>query len=417
MSSRPATELESRGSRPDTRLEPTTKPESGMNAAGRKNSLNFIRIVLAVAVILSHAVELGYYGTWEQVNRTTLGSVAVYGFFSISGYLIAGSALRNGPFRFFWQRFLRIFPAFWLCLVVTAFGFGIIAWLSNPHPSEHLSSYFTARQAPFGYVYRNLFLKIYQPSIAGTPVGSVQPLVWNGSLWTLFYEFLCYLVLMGLAAVGLLKRRFSVLVITGALIAAITLITFNSDLNGSFSVMHNFILMNLMRFSAIFLTGALLYLYRDRVPDSGWIALGSSGLFIAELWLPTHNQYPEFALTTSGLLSPLIAYPMIWLGYHLPFDGVGARNDYSYGLYIYAYPVQQLLAVWGVIRWGLPAYFGLAIAITIPLAMASWWAVEKHALKLKRWQFSPGRSPAVPLEVAQPSKGPSGGAPVERPLL
>jgi len=363
-------------------------PPTGMQGSGRTNSLNFLRIVLAVAVILSHAVELGYFGTWEQVNRTTLGTVAVYGFFGISGYLIAGSALRNGPFRYLWQRFLRIFPAFWVCLIVTAFGIGLIGWLSTPGHHDHLSSYFDARTSPFGYIWRNFLLKIHQTSIAGTPTGSTQPLEWNGSIWTLFYEFLCYLILMGLAAVGLLRRRFAVLMITLALMVAMTVITFDGSLNGSFNLIHHFILMNLIRFGTIFLTGALLYLYRDRVPDSGWIALGCSAIFIAELWLPTNNQYPAFALTASGLMSPLIAYPMIWLGYHLPLQRVGAKNDYSYGLYVYAYPVQQLLAIWGVIRWGFFAYFGLALAITFPLAIASWWAIEKHALKLKRFELS-----------------------------
>ena len=275
------------------------------------------------------------------------------------------------------------------------------------------------RTSPFGYIWNNLLLKIHQTSIAGTPVGSTQPLEWNGSLWTLFYEFLCYLILMGLATVGLLKRRFAVLVITLVLMAAMTLITFDGSLNGQFNVVHNFILMNLIRFGTIFLTGALLYLYRDRVPDSGWIALVCAVLFVAALWLPTSNQYPVFALTASGILCPLIAYPMVWLGYHLPFQRVGSRNDYSYGLYIYAYPVQQLLAIWGVIRWGFFPYFGLALAITFPLAIASWWAIEKHALKLKRLDLSSfvGHTAreTVPLEGGLPSDAPVQGAPTEGP--
>ena len=58
--------------------------------------------------------------------------MAVVGFFGISGYLITGSAERSRPLRYLWQRFLRIFPAFWVCLVVTAFVIGAIAWSTDP---------------------------------------------------------------------------------------------------------------------------------------------------------------------------------------------------------------------------------------------------------------------------------------------
>ncbi len=131
---------------------------------------------------------------------------------------------------------------------------------------------------------------------------------------------------------------------------------------------------------------------------------------VGDFWLPTHNQYPEFSLTASELLCPLIAYPMIWLGFHLPFQRVGARNDYSYGLYIYAFPVQQLLAIWGVLHWGFFAYFGLTMAITFPLAIVSWWAIEKHALKLKRLElpsfFGGAKREAVVVPGGQQSVAP-----------
>ncbi len=61
--------------------------------------------------------------------------------------------------------------------------------------------------------------------------------------------------------------------LTIALMASMTLITFDHSLNGSFNVVHHYVFMNLIRFATVFLAGALLYLYRDRVPDSGWIAL------------------------------------------------------------------------------------------------------------------------------------------------
>ena len=90
----------------------TTTPETGDAARAmigadfslRNNSLNFLRLVLAVAVVFSHSITIGYYGGETIYGKTTLGTVAVYGFIGLSGFLIAGSASRNGVGRFLWQR-------------------------------------------------------------------------------------------------------------------------------------------------------------------------------------------------------------------------------------------------------------------------------------------------------------------------
>ena len=373
-------------------------PPEGSIGAGldpRHNSLNFLRLVLALAVIVSHCVAFGAFGSWsrwESYNHTPLGTLAVYGFFGISGYLIAGSVLSHRPLRYLWQRFLRIFPAFWVCLVVTAFVFGVIAWYAVPQSCRHFACYLHGTNGPFPYLYRNLLLKVEQNSISGTPRGDYSPFlwgVWNGSAWTLFYEFLCYLMLLALAVLGLLRHRLAALGLTLALMVTIAVITLDPGLRGQFNPDHNWILMNMLKFSAIFLGGALIYLYRDRIPDSGWLALGCTAVFVADLLVPLHGERTVLGFAVSGLFTPLVAYPLLWLGAHLPFPRVGARNDYSYGLYIYAFPVQQLLAIWGATRLGYVPYTGLVILATSVLAVASWWLVEKRALSLKSLRLHP----------------------------
>jgi peptidoglycan/LPS O-acetylase OafA/YrhL len=365
----------------------------------RRNSLNFIRLVLAVAVIFSHTIALGGYRNAgnHYVRIGSLGSVAVYGFFGISGYLIAGSAARTGTARYLWQRFLRIFPAFWVCLIVTAFVFGVIGWYHvNTSVVTHcgVSCYVRQPGGPVGYVFNNSWLRINQPQIAHTLPSGTFAAVWNGSLWTLFYEFLCYLLLAVLAVVGILRRRGLFVVV--ALVAWITeiIITCVPSLNLQFNALHHLDICNLLSFVPVFLAGSLLYLYRDRIPDSGWLAWASLAVVVAGYFLPVGGGIPDLTLTASDLTVVFLAYPLLWLGIHLPLQRVGRKNDYSYGIYIYAYPVQQLLALWGVARWGYWSYSLLAIAATLPLAMASWWAVEKHALKLKR-VGSKGPSPRL----------------------
>jgi len=338
------------------------------------NSLNFLRLVLATTVLVSHARVIGGFGGEGVLHGTTFGTVAVYGFFGISGYLIAGSAERNGAGRYLWQRCLRILPGFWMALIVTAFGLAWLGWLDQHHAGSYLA---LSRNSPFGFVTHNWFLDMHQ-SLIGM-------IAWNGSLWTLFYEFLCYLLLLGLARIGVLRRRAVLLAIAGGLWVVQAIITITPGQDRTFNVFHNWWVMNLVKLAAIFLVGAAIYMWRDRVPDSGWFALGCTVLFAATLMLPGH--LPAYYFRASDLGAPLIAYPLLWLGAYLPFQRIGAVNDYSYGIYIYAYPVTVLLSIWGANKLGYVPFALFGIAATAPLAAASWWMIEKRAMSLRRVEW------------------------------
>jgi len=374
----------------------------GASFSGTRNSLNFLRLVLATLVLVDHSVGLAGFGSLWTLNDNSIGTLAVYGFFGISGFLIAGSAVRNTPVRYLWQRFLRIFPGLWVCLIMTALVFGVIAYVADPIGHCGLSCYVYAPDGPVKYVYRNALLPnawLYQFSIGGTPKGVPYPAVWDGPLWTLFYEFLCYLGLLALGLTGFLKRRVLTLVSAVLLWGGVAVITLTPRLDSRFNFFHNAQPMNLLKFAAIFMVGSVLYLYRDRVPDSGWLALATAALFFAGLFLPNGGFHdarnPVYWFTDSYLLVPVIAYPLLWLGIHLPFHRLGARNDYSYGVYIYAYPMTQLLAVAGVQHWGYPAFLILSILVTAPVAVASWWIVERHALRLKKINLRRSPRPAA----------------------
>jgi peptidoglycan/LPS O-acetylase OafA/YrhL len=360
----------------------------GDRLSDRNNSLNFLRLVLALAVVVSHALQLGNFG-FVGLHTTGLGEIGVYGFFGISGYLIAASATHNGTGRYLWQRFLRIFPGFWVCLLMMAFVFGLVAWVSQSHPRCGALCYFGLANGPMSYVSRDSLLNMRQTFV--TPTNGVG---WwqmsNGSLWTLYYEFICYLILGALAMLGLLRRRVVVLIMTAVLWIVVVKIATTPSLRGEFSVLGHSAWMEFFRLTIIFMVGALIYLYRDHIPDSGWLALACGAAFAASLWLP--GAQPEFMVTPSDLLTPLIAYPVLWLGIHVPLR-IGSKNDYSYGVYVYAYPVTVLLALWGVAAWGVVAFVGLSIVATVPFAAASWWLVERNALKLKTMRVPTTRPP------------------------
>ncbi len=190
-------------------------------------------------------------------------------------------------------------------------------------------------------------------------------------------------MLAAFSLAGLLRRRGVVAAIAVGVWIVEIVITSVPHLNATVDASNNWDLMNMLTLVPVFLVGSLLYLYRNEIPDSGGLAWGCVLLGLIGLAVPVGNGIPAFTLTSMNITAVFFAYPLLWLGIHLPFHRVGARNDYSYGIYIYAFPMQQLLAIWGANRWGYWPYALLSVAATAPLAVASWWIVERHALRLK----------------------------------
>lgn len=334
---------------------------------GRPNSLNAIRLVLAVGVIFWHSFPLT--GTPFE-GGTQLGQLLGYGFvdgfFAISGFLIVRSWLGNPSARaFLTARLLRIMPAFWVCLAVTAFVFAPIATLlSGGSPMSTLFSFDS-----LSYVVKNFALWIFQYGIAGTLTDVPYAGVWNGSLWTLAWEFLCYLAILALGMMGLLRKVWPVC----AAFALVWLATFlgvsesiGSDLAG-----------NGLRFALTFLAGAVLAQFQSKIRLS-WTGIAIAfAIVTASLWLPDYRL----------VAAPALAYGLVGLGGLVSHPRLALRNDISYGMYVYAFPVQQLLATMGL-AWMGPLGFGaIATLATTPFAAASWLLVEKPLIGLnKRWR-------------------------------
>ena len=162
---------------------------------------------------------------------------------------------------------------------------------------------------PFSYVYSNALLKINQ---SGVVLNNFLSFIGNGSLWTLFYEFLCYLFLAALALIGIFRYRGLVLAITLGLLATFSIFTLTPSLNGMLSVAHHFVTMEFLILSAVFMVGSLIWLYRDVIPDSPFIAVPLAIAFVASLYLPREGNLPTLGLTASSLGAFLIAYPLLW---------------------------------------------------------------------------------------------------------
>jgi len=349
----------------------------------RRNSLNAIRLVLALLVIVSHTWPIGGYGRELHLGDQTLGNWAVAGFFAISGYLITGSRLHSRNFvDYLWRRVLRIYPAFFVVLVIVAFGFApLVAAATGDGP-------WTVSGA-VQYVVKNLALDIRQYGVPDTLNSVPLPRAWNGSLWTLFYEFLCYLA-VGVAASFLPRRALQWCAVAALVLGGGATLVITHGLVSVPTTLELFI-----RLLAFFAGGMLLYLLADRVPLSGWLALAALlALAVAA------------AVGVSRPLAGLpVAYLMLYLGSRLPLHRVGSRNDISYGVYIYAFPVQQVLVYLFADRAIDPLSFALLSAIgTVPLAWASWLFIEKPAMSLKRLTAGRNSTTAHADVQSQPRK-------------
>ncbi|MEI3865694.1 acyltransferase [Microbacterium sp. CCNWLW134] len=328
----------------------------------RANALNAVRLALALLVIVWHAFPLaGETIAWEPL-RQFLGETAVDGFFAVSGFLIVGSWIRNPQWgRFLLARVLRIFPAFWVCLVVTAFVIAPIATMVV----TGLTYAGTLSPDNVGYVFKNAALRIFQPRIDGTPVGVPFTDAWNGSLWTLWWEFLCYLGVLALGVFGLLRRRWLIL----ALFLAATLALIPT----AYGPVDNFLAESAVRFGVMFLAGAVLRVYADRIPLTWPLIAIAGGVTLGTMFLPDYRILGALPL----------GYAIFGIGALITTPRLRFEQDLSYGTYIYAFPVQQLLASFRVYEWGIPAYIALSTAITLVLAAASWFLIERNAMKLK----------------------------------
>jgi|APCry1669189034_1035192.scaffolds.fasta_scaffold00307_6 peptidoglycan/LPS O-acetylase OafA/YrhL len=354
-----------------------------------RNSFNFLRLFLAIVVLGSHAFVCGGFGQEIIGHKSTPGTLAVYGFFGLSGFLIAGSAERSGAYSYIKRRVLRIYPAFWGVLVVTAFAIAPLTLIFRPVPDCDLWCYATSNFGPIGYVGRNFTLYLGQPTISGTPALLCPK--WFASLWTLIFEFGCYMLLLGLALTTLLRRRWPVLLITALTWLALVFITSTPALNNNFS-MFEFPMMNpITVLLPVFLTGSCLWMYRALIPDSGWIALSSTALLLGAFWLPFGSDFPPWYHSSVAALSPLLVYPLLWLGCHLRLHHIGRPNDYSYGIYLYAFPVQQLLFAAGIQDFGFFIFLALTFSVSVLLAFGSWHMLEKKCIGMEPSQAATGK--------------------------
>ena len=325
-------------------------PDVHERLRSRDNALNFIRLLLALGVILSHSSLVGGFDVPSPLGNGEIGRWSVNGFFAISGFLVAGSRTRMGMRPYLWRRGLRIMPGYWVVLVMTAF---VIAPVSTLMSGESIDGGSALR-----YVAVNSLLVQRQWNIEATLLSVPFPHMWNIPLWTLFWEAVAYLLAGTMLSLSIVRRR--PMIVTLCVLAAATVFLLVTSVPP-----------NPIRLISYFLAGMALC-FKLRLPVSHKLAVGCVALLVGLSTVGLHDLASQLPLT----------YLLLYLGSSLSVR-VGASNDISYGTYIYAFPVQQTLAVAGGHSLGYLGFVATSALLTAPLALLSWHRVERPAMALR----------------------------------
>jgi peptidoglycan/LPS O-acetylase OafA/YrhL len=339
----------------------------GDRTPGRDNNTQLLRFLAATAVIVSHCYALTVSWTDDPVYRltrdTNLGVLGVECFFVLSGFLVTQSWLgRSHLPAFLASRALRIYPALFAAVAVSI----LLAGLSSAVPWDH----FLTDPKTFEFARNNALGWRVSYNLPGAFKTNPYPDAVNGSLWTLPVELRLYVGVAILGAAGALARRD----VGAATIVALIVL---------FSVRPQWLPLPtrgqvVFDLALLFALGSLAYLWRERIPLSLTATAAGIALY---LWNPG-------GAVRGHVVAPFVVYAVLVLAYHprLQAPLLNRGGDFSYGLYVYAFPVQQFIMhnSPGLSSLGL---FIPAFPVTLALAAASWHGLERPALKLKsRWR-------------------------------
>lgn len=362
--------------------------------AGRDNNFNLLRFVAATAVLVSHSYALatGDAGTepLRHLLGMSLGDIAVGLFFVTSGFLVTGSLLsKRNATEFFLSRALRIYPGLWVAILLTVAVFGLVF-------SELNAADFFTHRATWRYVLTNMVMLGYETYLLPGTFGHL-PFAGavNGSLWSLPFELRMYL-LLGFAWVVLAKinpqpaRWFKWFCIA---IAASTVLLDLAFVGIQMSDPAPYREPRIIGLGAAFFSGAALRVLQDRVPVSWAI------FFLLAAALATSAATSGFQIVYKLTFAYLVLYlALVPRGWLLKFNQLG---DYSYGIYIYAFAVQQSIV------YSIPGITPMQLIAgsfppTLGLAVASWYLIEKRALRFRpQRQLAAPAVPAAPVAVSR----------------
>lgn len=344
--------------------------------AGRDNNFNLVRFIAATSVLVSHCFALATGDAANEPLRKllglSLGDIAVGVFFATSGFLVTGSLLsKQNAKEFLMSRALRIYPGLCVAILLSVLACGFVF-------TELPAKDFFAQKATWRYLATNMVMLGRESyTLPGTFISHPAAGIVNGSLWSLPVEIRMYLIL-GAAWIALSTfaakpalwlKMFCVVVAAAALAVDLEFLrthatTYESYQSPAFSEL-----------IAAFFSGASFRAFADRIPVSKGIIYALLGSLALSAFITGFLWIYKLSLAYVVLYISLVPRNQL-----LKFNRFG---DYSYGIYIYAFLVQQSV-LYFYPKISLFSFVGLSFFVTLALAVSSWHFIEKRALSLRK---------------------------------
>jgi peptidoglycan/LPS O-acetylase OafA/YrhL len=370
---------------------------------GRTNNFDSLRLFFAVLVIFSHSYPLGRGSNATEPlhlltrGEITLGNLSVWSFFAISGFLITQSWVRSpSPIKFLKKRAARIYPGFIVAALLMALF--VVPIAADPHVYVPVSLQ--------SFLLHTLRLDLFDYS----PIfmHNVLPGILNGSLWSIPFEFWCYIGVLLLGLTGMFRRRYFIVAVFLGVIAFRLYLAITGGMPGGkiLGQIFGFPLFWAMVLP-FFLAGMLFHLYGGRNLLRTPLVLLAGTLIVASGFLP------------HGLLVTLPicwTYILMWLAYLPALHplNLGRYGDFSYGVYLYAFSIEQLIVMGSGGHMTPLKLFALATPASLAVGALSWFLVERHFLS-QRTQLKHEGKDAVAINKSvneAPRQKPSAPAPL-----
>ena len=320
------------------------------------NNFDLIRLIAALMVIFGHSFDLfnsnGYYDPVKAVVKESSGTLAVYIFFFMSGIFITGSFINKKDHTSFIQmRVFRIWPALIACTLLAVFFIGVI--LTTLPLKQYIGNPDTWK-----FLFSNILLyNVTSHRLPGLFIANHFGSAVNGSLWTLPFEVKCYCIVFISGLAGFLRSK--TFIVSFFLVLVFTLV-----------LQPNYLTVLGGKLVLFFTAGMLLYIYKHR--------------FLVDYRISLLLIISCFCVYGTWFFQPLfylaLPYTALVLGASSVFKKIKLPGDYSYGIYIYGFLIQQVLAN---LFPGLNSYYSLLLTlpIVIPLGILSWHLIEYPAIE------------------------------------
>jgi len=336
---------------------------------GRDNNFNLIRFIAASAVLLDHCFALvapdQAATAFIDVEGLGIGRLAVDVFFIVSGFLVTRSVMTQPTLvDYAVARFLRLFPALLAACIFIAFVLGPLVTLASWH------DYFTDPRV-WLFVPLTASLVTHSMTLPGVFDSVPQSGVIDPPLWTLRYETMCYVLLALFALIGALATRFRAAVTLALIFGAYVFVTFATSWRADSAAIDS-----ASRFVLGFFTGGAFYIFADKVRLDFRVALALGAIAAATFGTGAYEAALRVALAYG-----ILCFALVPAGAIRRFNLIG---DYSYGIYILCFPIQQTLVM---LDPAITPFCLLLLSFPAVLAFAilSWHFIEHPALRRKAW--------------------------------